>query len=74
MSKGLLFQILLVTYGIAAIIRTQEDDNIRKKINEIWKDQIEIELTGEETEEEIMEKRRQELEQDPRYQELKKEF
>lgn len=74
MSKGLLFQILLVTYGVAAIIRTQEDDKIRKQINEIWNNQIEIELTGEETEEEIMEKRRQELEQDPRYQELKKEL
>lgn len=73
MGKDLI-KLMAFLYVVTAIVRTQKDDNIRKEINEIWNNQTEIELTGDETEEQEMEKRKQALEKNTRYQELKKDL
>ena len=57
--------------AICWIARTAADDLIRANINEIWNNQTDIELTGEENEEEEIEKRTQALEDNKDYKNLK---
>lgn len=58
-------------YVIASGWRTFKDDNLIRKMNEIWNNQIEVEYTGDETEEEKLQIRKAALEKDPTYRELR---